>query len=793
MTDADFDAYFRLATTTPDDANTAIADALPQFATLPQSSQDDIRIAASLISTCSTLCQSLCKITTKDLVKTYGLSARTLLHMLCPSSKNGNANAFTIPTRKASVNAAGLLERTTEASSTTCDIDWGPIPGPVRNSLSISSQYFCSWLGGDAAMAVLNFIYAFASSPAAWTVAWNACPIEHDHLDFPALAEKAEALRARSSCDLSTRVVATLARAVIDALKPVLKALYTSSTMLPQPTSTYFEERIVHVSPHDVTAAAPHQYANLVKTTQVHSPLPTTSSVPSYTPNFKDESSSQWFKTADYYFSKCSFPQSDLVRGDASAERKFHHYVGEVISKRLMCMKLSEAQIMQHLSQSFTRADMHYQLAKEKAESAECTVREWLDAIRDVYFTNGQYRLHIESAWIAYRSGQAADFNDLVHHIRIYYQLLYLDYADLPGHLSLVEFARHLFDKLLHLLSAACTSTLATVIKMFLPLPELIAAAGEHLDNADRLPRAEADKRATAFISWAVERLQTAKHTANNTKRYSAASTNHHQGVDYATTKATERETSTPPDRETRRRLTTLAYTDHAPADAHTYSHDSDRNLKPRMQPTPPGPASPPGHLLSLECYKAFHAARRGTLRQKQSFLDSYKKELPRYIIDNYYTNELERHSEDDTVCALHAEANRHLPYKLPTTPTTLTMYHLEVLLIHKKLLCGVCSKDLPDEQRCHDYAGCGTLKRLIPDRLAKFGKNQSNKGKGLIAADPALPLPAPGSLPRGSSLRPSSATSTRKRYDAPTTNGTNAPPVKRTRDHSTSTPLHIR
>lgn len=62
-------------------------------------------------------------------------------------------------------------------------------------------------------------------------------------------------------------------------------------------------------------------------------------------------------------------------------------------------MKLSEAQVIKHLSKGFSREAMHYHVATEKSMSPECTVHEWLDAIRDFFFTNGHFRMHIEGAW----------------------------------------------------------------------------------------------------------------------------------------------------------------------------------------------------------------------------------------------------------------------------------------------------------------------------------------------------------------------------------------------------------
>ena len=165
-------------------------------------------------------------------------------------------------------------------------------------------------------------------------------------------------------------------------------------------------------------------------------------------------------------------------------------------------MKLSESQVIKHLSKGYPRDAMHFQTAIEKAQTDGCTVRDWLDTIRDFFFTNGQFRMHIEGSWSKYRAGQATSFNDLIHHIRIYYQLIFIDYAALPGKMTLQDFAWNLFDKLQHLMSHECTSELSLTVKKFVPQSELLNKLASHLDNSHTWSTARANAQALEFTTW---------------------------------------------------------------------------------------------------------------------------------------------------------------------------------------------------------------------------------------------------------------------------------------------------
>ena len=99
----------------------------------------------------------------------------------------------------------------------------------------------------------------------------------------------------------------------------------------------------------------------------------------------------------------------------------------------MKCMNLSENQVIQHLSQKIHREHQHFVCAQEAAAKQLYTVRQWLYRICDFYFTSGAFRHKLEHAWTQYQSTNATDFNDLIHQIKTYYQMIFLDYAHLAS------------------------------------------------------------------------------------------------------------------------------------------------------------------------------------------------------------------------------------------------------------------------------------------------------------------------------------------------------------------------
>ena len=660
-----------------------------------------------------------------------------------------------------------MREQLRAATATTCASNWGPPVGCVRDLLSVSAMAFYTWTGGALAATILDFVYSFSTDAAAWATVWLQCPVDHSHLDFPALALRVTSHRARSTSSSPAAMVSQLATLAVSAIEPIVRSMYTAASILPGTTANYFEEQLFRATSAQVAAAPALQYAGIVRSNLVLSSLPHVSSLPLYTPNFTDDSSATWFRSADYFFASIQFPLSDAVRGDASAERKWHHYVGEVLNNRVLCMKLSEAQVIKHLSKGFTRDAMHYQVATEKAMSPDCTVREWMDAIRDFFFTNGQFRMHIEGAWSKYRAGKASSFNDLVHHVRIYYQLIFLDYVDLPGKMSLQDFAWNLFDKLQHLMSPECTSELSATVKMFMPLPDLLQKLTTHLENSHTWPTERANSQAIAFVTWCVDKLNTAKETANTAKRFATFSANHYQGVDFASTS-----THTTPTREIQahtsapkrgQRQIAMAYTN-------TQRPGQSRSQFPNNRSTYVQPSAP-SSSDTRERIPGLRDARKLPFQQKQAWLDNTmgSPTVPQWIKD-VYAFEVANHNAPFTIHGLAAACRKELPYYLPFTPVAVGIFLLEATFHHRKRVCGICPSSMPDGDRYHRIADCPTARSIAPEALATWAQHPANKNKCLMAVEPAdelPPPPTPPPQPQSAANNPNSAgPRNRKRYD---------------------------
>lgn len=735
------------------------------FDTLQLPEREAIRVAISLLLTITRAFFEVTRRSSLEVLKSYGQASRTLLQMLVPSTTDQSPPPFEAVRRRSHLSGDQVREQLRAATATTCTANWGPPEGCVRDLLSVSAMAFYTWAGGPLAASVLDFVYAFSTDAAAWATVWLRCPVDHAHLDFPALALRVTSQRARSTHSSPAAMVSQLASLAISAIEPIVRSMYTAATILPGNASEYFEDQMFRATFAQVVAASAPQYAGIVRSNLVLSSLPNTSSLPQYTPNFADDSSATWFRSADYFFASIHFPLSDAVRGDASAERKWHHYVCEVLNNRVLCMKLSESQVIKHLSKGFTRESMHYQVATEKAMAPECTVREWLDAIRDFFFTNGQFRLHIEGAWSKYRAGKASSFNDLVHHIRIYYQLIFLDYADLPGKMTLQDFAWNLFDKMQHLMSPECTSELSSTVKMFMPLPDLLQKLTTHLENSHTWPIERANALATAFISWCVDKLNTAKETANTAKRFAAFSANHYQGVDFASTTSSTNPSrdvpsSAPPPKRGQRHITMAYNSTHRPG-PNRGQHTGNRGTS--MQSTLPSSTNHGERLQGLR------DARRLPFQQKQAWLEEAMTNpiVPQWIKD-VYAFEVANVNAPCSIHALGAACRKGVPYYLPFTPVAVGMFLLEAAFVHRKRVCGFCPSSMNDSERFHRIKDCPTARSLAPEALATWAQHPANKNKCLMAVEPADTLaPSPPSPP------PTAATATdatpsrnRKRYD---------------------------
>ena len=421
-------------------------------------------------------------------------------------------------------------------------------------------------------------------------------------------------------------------------------------------------------------------------------------------------------------------------------------------------MHLSESQVIRHLSMSFSRADRHFQTAKEKAKTPFCSVRDWLDTIRDFYFTNGQFRLHVETAWKSYRAGQAVDFNDFVHHVRTYYQLIFLDYPELPSKMNKHDFARHLFDKVHYLMSPDCNSTLGMTVRMFLALPDLLSKLRLHIEPAPTWIDSRSAREADMFIAWCVDQVQAAKDSANSAKRYATATTNQFHGVDFASDSSTadmhpRARPGTFARKVTTRPYVTMAYRYNAPQSHDKPPFPQHKHPRAMQQMPPPAPASilpsaQPGAGARPKPPCPFPELSSGTaltFAQQADFVATYitHEQMPRFI---RLLHDHEISGGKDTIAHLGSVLHRASGRRVPFKASTVSFYIINQFYNHNLRLCGLCShaESPTPASRYHVLGACPTLQRFPETQAALriFLANPANTHKALMATDPSRPLP---------------------------------------------------
>ena len=110
-------------------------------------------------------------------------------------------------------------------------------------------------------------------------------------------------------------------------VQPLPQSLFAASSHLPASRLTYFDSLVIRISVSDLVAALPQQLLGIMRVAQVLSPLPQASSMPSYTPNFTDDTHSQWFKAADLFSDKLVFPLLSRVRRSERTPTFFHRII----------------------------------------------------------------------------------------------------------------------------------------------------------------------------------------------------------------------------------------------------------------------------------------------------------------------------------------------------------------------------------------------------------------------------------------------------------------------------------
>lgn len=415
-----------------------------------------------------------------------------------------------------------------------CALEWGPTPA-VRDCLSPAAVAFYAWLGPDMSKHILMLLKVLCNNKLDWVTACSACPLRTTHLDLPRLDRRLQDYLRAGAFDTAAAAVMSLCNRALPVLERASQALFCVASNFPElPKALALGGVITHPTIADLVATRAAQFSSPAPAREDASMavLPTSSSLPCYVPNFVRDDRINWIRTAEHKFKHVTFPHDAIAAGDVDSELCFHRYCCKVLNSRVLCMELSEAQIIEHLSMGLQQHDAQFTVAKARAQAPNCTVRSWLDAIRSAFFTSGEFRMNIETAWRNYKIGQVRDFNDLLHHIRTYYQLIFLDYGTLAGVMKLHDFAWHLFDKLTHL-ATGCHSPLARVIQTFFPHSELLTQMVNQLKQP-QLVNSDLDKPALRFIEWSLQKLQVAKDSANIAQRYSAVQSQSADPIDFA-------------------------------------------------------------------------------------------------------------------------------------------------------------------------------------------------------------------------------------------------------------------
>lgn len=420
-----------------------------------------------------------------------------------------------------------------------CLTRWGPRPGLIADILGPITMMVIVWLGDDFAMPVLDLAFAFATDYKSFTVAWLECPAVTESLDLLAVQSRASKLRNSPLINSPGAAVIHLAGQMKSTLDEVVHAIYHSFSARKICQDAF--QRVLE--PMDITDAFKSdakQYLNCTITVanKVQSILPTKSSLPDITPNFTDDGATTWYRGAEYAFSSIKMPTAAALRGDSLAELRWHKYQSDVLHARANVPQLSERQVIQHLSSTFSRSDQHFTIAQEAMLMPDCTVRHWLDVIKDFYFTSGQFRLNIEDAWKQYTASTAQDFNDLIHYIKTYYRLIFLDYVHMRGVQRKIDFAWILHNKLRHVLHPTQSSRVCETLRNWMSYSELLDKMKRDLKPALNEIDTVSDRVAESFIEWVIEQLQDVRETANTARFYDADNMHSEAQVDFALTHA---------------------------------------------------------------------------------------------------------------------------------------------------------------------------------------------------------------------------------------------------------------
>ena len=437
-----------------------------------------------------------------------------------------------IPVRKGT--AASFNATLNAPEVTVCTADWGPTLEDTKNLLSPHMCMFLTFLGPLFSKPLIDFVYAFAKDYRAFGLAWIDCPVKTDNMQLAEVKKRTQANIDNPTITSPGAAIVHLATQCEDVLLNTMYSIFYGWRARNFDPLDLLEAALPAANVSAIFATAATQYENCVAPVinQVQSTLPTAPSWPICTPNFIDEPNPNWFRTAEYAFKEITFPTKSLVRGTVMSELTWHKYQMGILHARRGCMNLSEKQVIQHIMKGFARSDQHFTVAQDTSLRPDCTVRQWLEAIRDFYFTGGQFRMNIEIGWKNLDVGTITDYNTLIHKIREYYRLVFEDYKHMRGQMTQLDFAWTLFAKLQQLLSTTASSMLSATLRMYFPASILINNMKSTLKPAIKECTELQEVAAVKFISWCIEELQQVRETANITQMYST--TEQSTDFDYA-------------------------------------------------------------------------------------------------------------------------------------------------------------------------------------------------------------------------------------------------------------------
>ena len=564
---------------------------------------------------------------------------------------------------------------------------------------------------------MLDLVYAFAESHSAFNIAFVKSPVEMSHMKLLTLKQQVASVKSVPSITSPGGAITHLAKSAQGSLVAIMQALYYAGLEHGVAHQSFMDSiGTIHIS--EAVKAPAHQYVDCAATEdrKVMSHLPDSPSLPEYMPNFVNDTHSTWYRNAQYMFDNIRMPAAAALRGDPLAELIWHRYVSDILHARLKSMNLSEHQVIQHLSQKVGREHQHFVCAQEAATDPHCTVRKWLDTIRDFYFTSGAFRHKLEHAWTKYQATNATDFNDLIHHIKTYYQMIFLDYAHLAGKLHLLDFAWILFSKIQALMQPACMTVVASTLRMFLPLSNLVNKMQLVLTPAQNLSKYEADDAAKQFVIWVIQQLQQVREAANTAQRYTNLDTD--INVDFA-------RLGKPQPQSISKNHTPQAAA--AVASQRSNQHNGN-NRRPGMQPTRPNRTGPsttstqPRSLRIQGLKDMVNATGTAADQDIVAWTRDVLLNLPDHLCPPDMKKTLAFLVRDgngpDTLHGALATVTADFPPRVPRTRAAIIRQYLKTsFLFHKKIcaMCPNCEQDPASGQ--HLATDCPTLRAVLsPD-----------------------------------------------------------------------------